>query len=514
MLTRYPVRFLVQICAILCLAACSDALTPNGAGTEVDQLWISATGWVLEPESSVRFGLRAGSQDNTVLYETPATPIHSWPKGLRVEWTSSDPSVATVSDSGVVRAVNPGRVTIRVASGGAGDSVTVAVGRPIGTQGKRYLGVAVAGGHTCGLDGGGQTACWGGNWHGELGVGYRRRHTSFLSPVRSASEHTFTALNAGFFHTCGLTPQGTAYCWGEGANGKLGDPAVRWTDSRAAPVRVRSDVAFVSLSSGGEHNCALTSDGSAYCWGLNDYGQIGDGRVGLRNSRSQPVQVKTDLRFSVLALGLAHTCGLTSAGKAYCWGSNDDGQLGTGAATSSTAPVAVGGDLRFTSLEAGTAHTCALTEEGRAFCWGRNWRGQLGTGTLDNAVVPVPIASDLRFTSINAGGEHTCAIAVTGTAYCWGSNWRGQLGDDFPFEVLNYTAADLIRTTPVPVAGRLLWAEVSAGWADHSCGITTDHTAYCWGANNGGTLGTGGSAFIPGTELRLEAKPTPVVTLP
>jgi len=144
-------------------------------------------------------------------------------------------------------------------------------------------------------------------------------------------------------------------------------------------------------------------------------------------------------------MGGFHTCGLTNVGTAYCWGGGL-GALGNGSTTYSADPVAVSGDLRFSVIDAGFYYTCGLTSAGEAYCWGENTSGQLGVGTTagaDTAIFntpgggqvltftpyPVPVQTALRWTSITAGYDHTCALTRDGAAYCWGGNLLGQIGD-------------------------------------------------------------------------------------
>src|SRR4051812_20159740 len=159
-------------------------------------------------------------------------------------------------------------------------------------------------------------------------------------------------------------------------------------------------VVAVALVSGAAHTCALTSAGVAYCWGLNRYGGLGNGST---TDASIPVAVSGDLSFSALALGVFHTCGLTIAGAAYCWGDNRIGQLGTGSITPSSVPTAVTGGLSFIALAAGDYRTCALTANGAAYCWGWGEAGQLGNGSNDNTLVPVAVSGGLAFSNLSAG---------------------------------------------------------------------------------------------------------------
>jgi len=141
-----------------------------------------------------------------------------------------------------------------------------------------------------------------------------------------------------------------------------------------------------------------------------------------------------------ISAGDYHTCGLTSAGAAVCWGENGDGQLGNGTYDDKVTPTTVSGGLKFTSISAGSYHTCALTSAGAAFCWGYNAYGQLGDGTSDNhRLTPTAVSGGLKFTSISVGAYHTCALTSAGAASCWGANWYGQLGDGTEDEKLTPT---------------------------------------------------------------------------
>ena len=187
------------------------------------------------------------------------------------------------------------------------------------------------------------------------------------------------------------------------------------------------------------------------------------------------------LTFKSVTAGATHTCALTANGRAYCWGGNSEGQLGTGAQMEALIPTAVAGDLTFLQIDAGIEFTCGVTTDGAAYCWGRNVTGALGNSATPRSLVPVPVTGGLTFRAVSAGGDHACGITEDLTAYCWGSNASGQLGT-------GDSAAAAAR--PLPVAGGLRFVSITAG-DDHTCGITTDSVAYCWGSNSRGQLGIG-----------------------
>ncbi len=187
---------------------------------------------------------------------------------------------------------------------------------------------------------------------------------------------------------------------------------------------------FSRLTAGLVQTCALISSGAAYCWGLNTAGELGDGTT---TSRMSPVAVTGGLTFGSLVAGY-HTCGLTGNGTAYCWGDNSYGELGDGTKTDQSSPVAVVGGLLFATLTASGSHTCGLTGSGAAYCWGVNSgsydAGALGDGTTTDQSSPRAVTGGLTFTSLTSGFHHTCGLTANGTAYCWGDNTLGNLATE------------------------------------------------------------------------------------
>ena len=300
-----------------------------------------------------------------------------------------------------------------------------------------------------------------------------------MVPVLVGGGLTFETLAGGGAHTCALTIDGAAYCWGNNAYGQLGDGS---TTNRNVPVQVAGGLTFAGIDAGASHTCALTSAGRAYCWGRNDRGQLGSGTT---NGSSVPVAVTGSLTFQLVAAGgfsIGHTCALANQ-RAYCWGDNERGQLGNGTSDTSAhpLPVPVSGGLVFESLTAGLGrHSCALTGAGAAYCWGENTYGALGNRTRRDSAVPVKVAGKRKFGQLVAGGfiGHTCAATAAGAAYCWGENEKGQVGDG--------TTRD--RTIPKAVAGGLTFLSLDAGFR-HTCGRANTGTVYCWGSSGAGQLG-------------------------
>jgi alpha-tubulin suppressor-like RCC1 family protein len=251
---------------------------------------------------------------------------------------------------------------------------------------------------------------------------------------------------------------------------------------------VSGELAFTALTTGVAHTCALTRDGAAYCWGNNSKGQLGTGDT---TSMAEPTVVYGDLQFAQLAAGFFHTCGVTTAGVAYCWGWNAEGQLGDGSTSDASTRVAVSDGHTFASLAAGRLHTCGLTPTGVAHCWGYGVTGALGDGTTKSRRKnPVAVAGELTFQSLSAGAYFTCGLTTDGWVYCWGLTQHGQLGNDLTTEQCRFWR-DIefpCTTTPVLVLAESSFVEVSAGVA-HACAVATGGLAYCWGAATAGQLG-------------------------
>jgi alpha-tubulin suppressor-like RCC1 family protein len=329
--------------------------------------------------------------------------------------------------------------------------------------------------HSCGVTSDNRAYCWGQNFLGQLGDGTTSDRPT---PVAVSGGLEFRQVSAGARHTCAVTRGYVAYCWGSNASGQLGDGT---TTNRLTPVAVAGGLRFrqVSASANGDHTCGVTPGNVAYCWGANFNAQLGDGTT--NNFRLMPVAVAGGLRFRQVSAGGVHTCGVATGNLAYCWGTNIFGQFGDGTTSNdlTPTPVAVAGGLRFHEVDAGSLHTCGLTPGNLAYCWGDNFFGLLGDGTTTNRLTPVAVAGGLRFRQVSGGENfHTCGVATGNRAYCWGTNFTGELGD----------GTTTTRLTPVAVAGGLRFSDVSAG-TNHTCGVATGNVAYCWGLNDFGQLG-------------------------
>jgi alpha-tubulin suppressor-like RCC1 family protein len=240
-------------------------------------------------------------------------------------------------------------------------------------------------------------------------------------------------------------------------------------------------LSFAQVSSGNAHTCGVTSDNRGYCWGSNSQGQLGDGTT---TDRRTPVPVSGTLRFRQISAGFFATCGVTTDSQAYCWGNNEIGVLGNGTTTPSLTPVRVAGGHLFRHVQVKFEHACALTTTGNhAYCWGSNSYGELGNGTSTFFATPTPVAvaGGHLFTQVTVGYHHSCGVTTDQVIFCWGYNKEGQLGD---------SSTAWLRFKPKRIAGTRHYLQVD-GSREQTCAVTTDFRAFCWGQGSLGQLGTG-----------------------
>lgn len=344
--------------------------------------------------------------------------------------------------------------------------------------------------HSCALTPNGDVYCWGFNLLGQLGDGSTELRDR---PVKVKNlEEPIKSLTAGHFHTCGLSESGNAYCWGADEFDQIGVDADECGDeipTRCAKTAVQITAlggGIVSLNAGVFHTCAAPASGGVRCWGSNGFGQLGTGSSD-RQDRSTPVTVPgIDTQVTALVGGDWHSCALTAAGSVSCWGRNRSGELGDGGACESVCgpAVVVGLESGVTDLVAGSTHTCALLEEGSVRCWGSNTFGSLGNGTTEDSSVPVEVAglpAGVTSLSASAVGKATCALFADGPPMCWGMNSRGLLGDG--------TQAD--QPSPVPISILTDPVQDLGLSSEHTCAAIETGAVKCWGNTLLGALGNG-----------------------
>jgi hypothetical protein len=308
--------------------------------------------------------------------------------------------------------------------------------------GSPVLAVSTGFQHTCAVTTSGAVFCWGGNVGGILGDGTTEERAA-PTAVKGARRN-FVAVSAGYGNTCAVKDDGSVWCWGgtfyepfqiagdfEGSVQSIGvglqaaavdAEGTLWTwpvdenpqEAENAPTAL--DTGFVAVFAGRLHSCATKPDGSLWCWGRNEFGQLGDG---TDYDSSRPVAVlglPGETRSAGPGSGL--TCALETDGTVWCWGGSD-----------SPAPVqmeSLGANV--TQLGVGETHQCAVKDDGSVWCWGSGDDRQLGNASFDNSAEPVRAQVEEDVSFVAAGGAHACAITVSGRLWCWGQNTRGQVG--------------------------------------------------------------------------------------
>ena len=364
----------------------------------------------------------------------------------------------------------------QLGNGGTSSSSTPV---PVANLSSGVVAISAGYDHTCALTSTGGAQCWGRNTSGQLGNGGA---STGLTPVAvTGLASGVVAISAGTVHSCALTSAGGVKCWGDNGFGQLGNGGTAYSSTPVAVTGLASSVAAISL--GAFHSCALSSAGWVQCWGRNNRGQLGN--AGTTDS-STPVAVTGLTNGSAISASSLGSCVLTSAGAMQCWGDNAYGALGNGVTSPSSTPVAVTGLASgVAAISTGQYHNCALTSAGGVKCWGYNAYGQLGNGRTQNSLAPVAVSSLASgVAAISARQFHSCGLTSGGGVQCWGSNSSGQLGND----------STTTSATPVAVSGLASGvAAISAGQL-HTCALTSAGGVQCWGSNNYGQLGNGGAS--------------------
>ena len=332
------------------------------------------------------------------------------------------------------------------------------------------VGLAAGDNHTCAVTSSGAVGCWGDNAFGQLGNPDVETSSRPVNVALPADAH-IVDIAAGAFHTCALARDARVFCWGFNGWGSLGIGDMPSQLTPALVTLAPSVAKPVSITAGGFTSCVAMSNGTAQCWGRNQYAEVGDGTRVMRNS---PVAVNGIFDAVGIDAGANHTCIVRAIGRMQCWGRAADDRTG---------------DMTYPNvalLSAGGSHTCVRTTIGGLHCWGLNAYGQLTLNDIDSGIA-----------RITTGANHTCAATEAGTVVCWGASAAGQLGDSVE-----------------PVPGSTV-VDVVAG-ANHTCALTDRAAVVCWGDSTFGqagdhTLTTASAAVELIAATRTPAAPTPPV---
>lgn len=316
-----------------------------------------------------------------------------------------------------------------------------------------------------------------------------------LPPLRypvldDVGQSDWRSVSVGAEHTCALKTDGTAYCWGSNRFGQLGvaladticDSGPNAFPCSLRPQRVEIDAKFLAISAGQNHTCGVTTDRQAFCWGDNDDGQLGSVTPG----GPTPTRVEAQLPWTQISAGYSHSCGVRSDGAMACWGGNDRGQIGNGSTFNSTVPVRISLGEPVAETSAGQGRTCARTLSNQVYCWGAIWiQTKDGLELTRSQTTPQLVPVSPLFASVSVSSFTTCGVEVSGKVYCWEANPRGERGD----------GTFVGSTVPIQVAGNLQFVQVSAGLVQ-TCAVAISGAGYCWGDDSFGQLGVATSTVV------------------
>lgn len=340
--------------------------------------------------------------------------------------------------------------------------------------------ISQGGNSGCAITSAKKLECWGQNTYGQVGIG--NDLSDQLQPVTVPGLSNVKSVSVGDYTACAIVKGGGLKCWGANGNGQVGDGTSG--NSRLRPTQVIGMTSGVrSVSVGFYHVCALLSTGKVKCWGDNAQGGIGNGTSG--NEYHHPVLVSGIKNVTQISAGYGYSCATVSGavGRAKCWGWNDAGKLGDNSIIDRDEPTQVTGlTSGVKSVNAGYTTTCALLEGGDLKCWGLNTYGEVGNGTSGNEFhLPVQVLGMTSgVTSYDTDFGFTCAVQ-NGSAKCWGHGASHQLG--------NGVASD--QTLPFLVAGLSSGVmRVDIG-SYTGCALLSGGTEKCWGYNGDGEVGNG-----------------------
>jgi alpha-tubulin suppressor-like RCC1 family protein len=455
----------LTVASVLWAAGCSDGTGPgNPAELEFVAVPLSLSrADVLAPAVAVAV---RDSRGNTVEWTGEITlTLEGGIAGGALEGTTRRTALGGIAVFDDLRISSAGSDYRLVARAG---SLTEAATEPFDVHAVfKAASVTTGRQHTCALTADGTAYCWGGNAAGQLGTGDTEDRSV---PTRVQTQVRFSSIDAFWGHTCAVSQGGDVYCWGANGVGEVGDGT---TVSRTTPTLVGLPGPALSVAAGYGMSCAVLADRRAHCWGWNGWGALGIGEAD--GAHPSPAQVNGDHEWVKIDAGYRHTCGLTTAGDAYCWGDNRYGATGVGVFEGSTwTPTEVRGGHHFADLETGggvcSGKTCGVTTDGRTLCWGRHYQS-FGGGILRYSPEPKPITWDAAVVEVTVGTSMVCGFTAGRRVHCLGT-----------------------PTAFTPPDPNLSVATLAQG-RGHACFITTDGDTFCWGTNENGELGSGiGSA--------------------
>jgi alpha-tubulin suppressor-like RCC1 family protein len=360
---------------------------------------------------------------------------------------------------------------------------------------------------------------WGANFNGKLGIGVDPSTLS-RSPVPVEVHgpgnvgylNSIAAVMGGEIHNIALKSDGTVWAWGWNALGQLGNGT---TNDAYSPIQtgltaVPPLTSVIKLGGRPYFTLAVKSDGTVWAWGMNQFGQMGNGTVNQMPGPqvTVPVQVSGSSAGGPISHPLQVTCGyqfgaaLTTNGTVWTWGSGTHGELGNGTNGGNHLPNQVPGLTNITAISAGWFHILALKSDGTVWAWGNNPNGELGDGTTVNRSNAVQVLNLTNITSVSGGDSHSSALGEGGTVWKWGVNDVGELGNGTTTASANPVPAKIL----VDKFGAVFTNIVLLSARDyHNIAVKADGSVWMWGANDQGQCGDGttNSVWRPGPVVGL-----------
>ncbi|MDH5545272.1 MAG: Ig-like domain-containing protein [Gammaproteobacteria bacterium] len=366
------------------------------------------------------------------------------------------------------------------------------------TEGKNFVGVVTGSfstsyhqskissgsGHACAIRSDRTLWCWGRNFQGQLGD---NSNTNVTSPVQEDSKSSWLGVSVSSNHTCAIRNDHTLWCWGDNSYGQIGLNPEGVFES-LVPVQVGASENWEIVSTGSKHSCAINSDSELHCWGDNFNGQLGDTSNSPHYTPASVMEM--DASESVIPMigwidvsaGLNHTCAIRLNRSLYCWGSNNNNQLGISNGGLYFEPQLVD-QSSWSSVVVGSDTSCGTKTNHQLLCWGANSNGQSGTGDMITPVLTptqeISLGSDWAYVS-TSNNLQTCANKLDGSAWCWGRIYVEGAG--------NATQPILTPTQEPTLSSN--WREIAVGY-NFGCANNTLDDVYCWGENYSGQIGVG-----------------------
>ncbi|WP_413581908.1 Ig-like domain-containing protein [Bdellovibrio sp. HCB288] len=395
-----------------------------------------------------------------------------------------------------------------VTATGAAPGVSTQVARRLvfdQTSNLKFSSISSNTSTTCGILSDKSMKCWGQNQSGQVGDG---TSTQRSTPTTVSGGISWAQVSASQSWVCAISdasasPANALYCWGSNSPslGKSG------STSSNIPLLIDGSNTYQQVSIGSRHGCAIRTDGTLLCWGLNSSGQVGDGST---TAVSDMKVIDAANKYQDISLGTLHTCGVTTANLLRCWGENGDYQVGDNSTTDRTLPVSLLSTTAFSKAAAGASHSCAITTTGQLYCWGNNNYGAAGS-TSPSTLKRFPYQMDngVVYTSVTAGFQYTCGITSTNVLKCWGNGAFGML----PLGRLRPALNAATSGAPIVIDSGVSYAQASVSFTGltspsiitgiSACALTTDGMLKCWGSNQYGQLANGANSY-PSTPVTID----------